>query len=296
MTTKTLSVLSYNFGLLSYQLAGLKIWEPAPHVEERYDGVAEALEEIDPDVVLGQEIFRAKHCHGLEARRAGRYDISRYDGRHCLQLNSGLIVLSKEPIMASRFFPFRDGPLDERFFFRKGALAVLIDSKEFGRIGLVNFHATVGGLFRHSGAKAAERYRARQIEQVVTIAARLSISADCVLVGGDLNAGPQTSPRNYWQFWDHGFIDTFNEVEHGDEPRITWDPNNSLNVRGPHRECPPQRCDHVFLHASSRRAYRIIESKVVLNEECVALPNRKWVTVSDHYGLLTKLQRVTGPA
>lgn len=86
-------------------------------------------------------------------------------------------------------------------------------------------------------------------------------------------------------------------------PDYTWDPNNPLNVIGPHSNCRGLRCDHIFLpptHLSKKLAqYEPHKSSVILREPRVLVDG--WcfgcvgstvlVTLSDHYGVYVELKR-----
>ncbi|KAJ1613086.1 sphingomyelinase C precursor [Cryptosporidium canis] len=86
-------------------------------------------------------------------------------------------------------------------------------------------------------------------------------------------------------------------------PDYTWDPNNPLNVIGPHSNCHGQRCDHIFLppaHLSKNLAqYEPHKSSIILREPRVMVDG--WcfgcvgstvlVTLSDHYGVYVELKR-----
>ncbi|KAK6588069.1 sphingomyelinase C precursor [Cryptosporidium xiaoi] len=84
---------------------------------------------------------------------------------------------------------------------------------------------------------------------------------------------------------------------------FTWDPNNPLNVIGPHSGCHGQRCDHIFLppaHLSKKLAFfEPKKSSIILREPRVLVDG--WcfgcvgsavlVTLSDHYGVYVELKK-----
>jgi endonuclease/exonuclease/phosphatase family metal-dependent hydrolase len=106
---------------------------------------------------------------------------------------------------------------------------------------------------------------------------------------GDINAGPEASPDNYKYLLERGFDDTIVAPDDmaASKTYVTWDNQNALNKRGPHANCPPQRCDHIFLNRGSQLVVQ--ERRRVLTEPVVPISESEMVTISDHYGLLVKL-------
>jgi endonuclease/exonuclease/phosphatase family metal-dependent hydrolase len=90
---------------------------------------------------------------------------------------------------------------------------------------------------------------------------------------------------------------SLHDLLHGEVLEPTWSPLNSLNIGGPHKHCPPQRIDHVFLRAKDIECARItpISSEVCLTAPVVPIDHRQKVSVSDHYGLFTELEIAPSP-
>ena len=126
---------------------------------------------------------------------------------------------------------------------------------------------------------AMEQIRAAQIQQIVDS----TDSSEKTLLVGDLNAGPDSSPDNYQQVLDAGFVDTF--FSNG----ITWDPANPLVEVGLESHLPPNVLTTSLLINSSQPGARSSTRQIVMDEK--PLQTRLGATpLSDHYGVLTTLR------
>jgi endonuclease/exonuclease/phosphatase (EEP) superfamily protein YafD len=259
---RQLHLITFNAGLL--RAAG-GLLQPAPYVTERLAALPHALIASGADLLFLQEVYgRRNRAAVADACRETFPHAASPPNRPHLGIDTGLMVLSREPIRAE-FHPFRAAVWEERLAGRKGFQYIRTSAGAF-----VNFHATAGGLWRHPESEAAERERARQIEQM------LGEAADARVFAGDLNAGPGVSDANYRLFAAQGLADAY-LLHNAEAP--TWDPANPLNESGPHQTSPPQRCDHIFV-----RGVEVIGSAIVFDRPTVATP-RGTVTLSDHYGV-----------
>lgn len=272
---REISLLTFNAGLLS-AFGGLL--EPAPFVRERLTSLPRALADFGADLVLLQEVYDWNNVHFVfrEARYCYPYGETPRKSRRC-SFGSGLVVLAREPV-TTEFHSFRAGIWEERLLAERGFLVV---RTLFG-LSIVNFHVTAGGIFRSPQSAATERTRARQIEEMLIAVGR---SETTLVLAGDLNAGPNVSDSNYRRLDLEGFVDVFALMN----PQLntpTWDPANPLNTGGPHRNSPPQRCDHIFVRSQDliRNRLEVVRSDVVLTDPMVSTPSGN-VTLSDHYGV-----------
>jgi Endonuclease/Exonuclease/phosphatase family len=260
-------LITFNAGLL--RAAG-GLLQPAPFVDERLAALPAALSASGADLVFLQELYGGKRRAAVAAACRDAFPHAAWpQTRARLGLDSGLLVLSREPV-AARFQPFRAAVWEEHLVGRKGFQVIETAAGVF-----VNFHATAGGLFRDPQNPLVEKTRARQIEQL------LGEAAEARVIAGDLNAGPGVSAANYGLFAERGFDDAY--LRHNQEAP-TWDPANPLNAGGPHQKSPPQRCDHIFV-----RGLEVIESAIVFDGAVVSTPHGM-VTLSDHYGVQATLR------
>jgi endonuclease/exonuclease/phosphatase family metal-dependent hydrolase len=279
-----LDLLTLNVGLLRY-MAG--VVQPAPFVAERLKALPSALVQSDADVILLQEIYGKKQKLSVIDALSGRYPHAFHgeDASRFYALDSGLLVLSRLPLRG-RFERFREGPLDERLFARKGFQIVEVELACGLECVLLNAHTTAGGAFTHPEHGIIDRHRDGQLRQLLVCAANAS---KLTVIAGDLNAGPRVSDGNYRLLESSGYSDLY--LESGaDQSAVTWDPANALNLKGPHRTSPPQRIDHFFGPTTGLRggAFRVTGAEILFREPRVET-TAGLVTLSDHYGLRLSL-------
>ncbi len=287
----TVSLLTLNCGLLRIGALGRVLLEPAPHIAPRLAALPEALRSVDADIVALQEIYRTAHKRAVMKTLADRWPHAVFpNGRPPHKLDSGLLVLSRWPIAASRFHPFKAAPRDERLFVHRGVFETVHATPGFGSLRLLSFHTTAGGTRHDPESATADAIRARQIDAILDLAEDGPNELATVLIG-DLNAGPPVSMDNYRQVMARGYADLFAEGA-GDAAAanaVTWDSQQPLNRRGPHAHQRPQRIDHVFLKRTWLARWRVAEARLVLTEPVVKVPGVGTVTVADHYGVLVRL-------
>jgi mRNA deadenylase 3'-5' endonuclease subunit Ccr4 len=64
-TPQTLTILSYNVGLLRLKLFGLTVFSNPPHAAERLPHIPEALRSANADIIFIQECYEEKHAKFL---------------------------------------------------------------------------------------------------------------------------------------------------------------------------------------------------------------------------------------
>ena len=284
----TISLTTFNVGLLSIRFLG-KTWvEPTPYIEERLSRLPEALLSTGADVIALQEIYEEPHRVHLSRALKEHYPHIKYHrAKSFARKENGLMFISKWPILSSKFFIYRNRPLDERIVMRKGALGVEIGWGEEGnRCWLWNTHTTAGGMMYHPESPKVDVMRDKQIRQLLDAARQCS---EQTIILGDLNTGPGVSDGNYRKLLAGGYVDAYEQVHGADDENVTWAPENPLNADGPHRTSPPQRIDHVLLSKEMFQALEVEEARIVFTEAIVPVEQSKQ-TLSDHYGLYVRLR------
>jgi endonuclease/exonuclease/phosphatase family metal-dependent hydrolase len=279
-----LRVLSLNAGLLS-RFCGLL--EPAPEVHARLAALPSALLSLEADVIALQEVYDADDRATLSRALKHVYPhVFASAATRAPRLGDGLVVFSRHPGEA-RALPYRDGPIEERWLAPKGVLSLRLPA--YGELSIVSTHTTAGGLFRHPESPFMNAVRARQIDQLLDVSACLGDGS--VVVAGDMNAGPGVSDENYRLFEARGYVDAYAAL-HPRGSGITWNPKNPLNVQGPHRRCPPQRIDHVFIRQRDLEQEQILlrHCAIVLDQATVPTSSGRRIPVSDHAGVLVELE------
>ena len=126
--------------LVTYNIWGLPSWMTGAR-PGRYPRIARELERLDPDIILLQEVWTAK------ARKAapdnGRWALARAAGQHSFFQQSGLVTLSKCPIVGGEFYPFSRAAFPDRFV-NKGVLKVTIQLAEGQVLNVWNVHLQEG--------------------------------------------------------------------------------------------------------------------------------------------------------
>ena len=275
-----LRILTFNTGLTEIRLFGAALYEDVPHVVPRAAHLAAALRTVGADLVLLQELVpqRVKlrltaELRDLYPHRAGIAEDSRFYG-------TGLLILSRPPMEDAACTAFAQQTLEEGLFGPRGMVACTVRAPGFGRLRVINLHATAGGAYRQHRRKGALDRRSAQLAEAIEAAA--APFDGTVVLGGDFNCSPVTAPRVGTRLQEAGFVDAAAGLSRG-----TWDPDNPLNrdrARG-----PAHRVDHVFVRPGSGRQVTVADARIVLDEPVVELSDSGSLPLSDHYGLLAAL-------
>lgn len=286
----TYRLMVWNVGMLQFRMGPFR-YEPVPYVQERLQAVPRALFESGADGVMLQELMDERDRRFVIESTRDFLPFVAHDGGTSggLRKGSGLVILSRHPILSSKFVPYTDAPWEEGLVMEKGVLRARIASP-VGTVCLHNTHAAAGGIGHPEHARC-DRIRARQLQE---LAATANVSEDnLVLIGGDLNAGPQASPENYRTVLREGFVDTYNAFFPGGAPfaDVDWDPQNALNDGGPHTTSPPQRITHILAKRSCWGRFRVTSASITQREPCVPVANGRLVTISDHAAVCVDFTR-----
>ena len=280
-----LSILTINAAIQDVRICSVSFYRPLDHIQKRLVTLADNIRQLQPDIVLLQELFHRNFQEQFHEKLADIYPYSAGFARRGpkLRLGNELITVSKYPLTDCRFIRFREMALEERLFTSKGIYSMQIEIPATGKFQLINFHMTAGGLWQHPEDNNMEKIRTSQVNQLIENA----MNNKPVILAGDLNAGPASSPDIYAQLLSAGFIDTFSEV---DAEGISWDPANPLVALNSEKHLPPQRVDHVFINPAARDYIRPESAGIVLDDPCIRLPGGKKIPVSDHYGVLVQFR------
>lgn len=274
-------VLTLNAYLLDVRLFGhIRVYKAAPHIEPRRKALLKALHDSGADIVCLQEVFRRPHRAALADGLKTVFPHAAGIDHPGIPLGTGLLMLSRHPIREVSPREFRAAFFEERLAIRMGMLDCVIELPDLGPTRVIDFHLCAGGLKHHPEALPAEAVRSRQIGEL--LAAAHAPGPKSVVLAGDLNSGPHTSPANYRQVLAGGFRDALAET--GSEA-FTWDPANPMITGELNRSLPPQRIDHVFL----RGPIAATAAGLALHEPRAELPDGRHVPVSDHFGLLAEI-------
>jgi endonuclease/exonuclease/phosphatase family metal-dependent hydrolase len=287
----TLSIATFNAGILYGQLFKQTVFEPVPFSKERIDKLAGFLSKLDVDVIGLQEIYNPEDKENLIQNVKQAYPYAIYFKRSQLLkvgFNNGMMFLSRVPILGADFEMYDKNPVTEKIVVDKGILSIAIKVND-QRIILSNTHTTAGGVMYHTESDKANQIRTKQIQQTMELTDSLAGLDDVKVILGDFNAGPGVSEVNYRDLIENGYVDSYELGCTENCQVITWAPDNKLNAHGHFPDSPPQRIDHIFIHRKKLNDFKVVEVGVILDKEVVPVENDELVTLSDHYGYFCKI-------
>jgi endonuclease/exonuclease/phosphatase family metal-dependent hydrolase len=169
-----------NLKLLTFNIWGLPSWMTGAR-SGRYPQIARELERLNPDIVLLQEAWTAKAREAAPAD--GPWSVARAFGQHSFFQQSGLMTLSRFPIVGGKFYPFTRAAFPDNFV-NKGVLKVIVRLPGGSLVNVWNVHLQDGGT------------PALKLSQVRELVAHVQAAEDgqmADLVGGDFNCTPESS-------------------------------------------------------------------------------------------------------
>jgi endonuclease/exonuclease/phosphatase family metal-dependent hydrolase len=211
------------FKLVTYNIWGLPSWMTGARAG-RYPRIARELERLNPDIILLQEAWTAKARKAAPA--SGRWAIARAAGQHTFFQQSGLVTLSKFPILGGEFYPFSQAAFPDRFV-NKGVLKVTIQLAEGQVFNVWNVHLQEGNW---------PKIRLSQVRELLSHVQAAEDGQIADLVGGDFNCTPE-SPL--CRELVNSLGPTVQQLG-GAAPFVTWE-----GLSG--RRCAGQTIDHIFI-------------------------------------------------
>jgi endonuclease/exonuclease/phosphatase family metal-dependent hydrolase len=259
---------------LTYNVWGLP--RPLLQKSSRFADIHRLLPSLRADVVALQETFD-RRTRVLDRIEGYSYLARGPKGRRLRQFNSGLLILSKHPIVAQHVVEFEGLCSGFDCLANKGMQHARIDVPGVGLIDVFNTHMNAFG---------AEDVRLEQVDLLAEFILRHSDPARRPIVMlGDYNYEPD-SPSYRRMMERLGIRDT--HVEHVnrtpglpdlDRDGISSDPRRNANVPSSQ---PPKRIDYVFTRSDGPRV-RVDRSRLVFD----APVNGQFL--SDHFGVMADL-------
>lgn len=268
MEQNELKLLTLNIGELEISLPYIGSFPLIIKKGARFRKFHSYIEKENYDVIMLQEISQTTRTR-LIKKLHHRYPYAAFDTSRKL-FRGDLLILSRFPITEQKFVPYRANTLFERIPITKGVLKATIEVS--GRtITLFNTHLTSVGLTQSGTTARVERIRSEQIRDVLQF---LHKQEHPVILAGDMNAGPETSPDNYEQLVST-FVDMFEFCDIPHEGHITWTPTNPYTQKI-YMSSPDQQVDGFYIQA---------KDIVRLNADFYVEVVLKNPVVSDHYGV-----------
>jgi endonuclease/exonuclease/phosphatase family metal-dependent hydrolase len=244
-----------NLRLLSYNIWGLPGWMTGAR-SGRYPRIARELERLNPDLILLQEAWTAKARKSAPA--TGSWWTARAAGQHTFFQQSGLMTLSKFPIIGGEFYPFSRAAFPDRLV-SKGVLKTAICLPDGSILNVWNVHLQEGG---------PAGVRRSQVQELVSRVQAAEDGQIADLVGGDFNCTPE-SP--FFQELQQALGPTVYELG-GEKPFVTW---NNLSAK----PGAGQTLDYIFV-----REHQVLQSVEAFARVAFAGPSPAQ-QLSDHLGL-----------
>ncbi|HWV98299.1 MAG TPA: endonuclease/exonuclease/phosphatase family protein [Candidatus Acidoferrum sp.] len=241
--------------VVTYNVWGLPSWMSGAR-SGRYPRIARELERLDPDVILLQEAWTANARKSAPVN--GRWSIARAVGQHTFFQQSGLVTLSRLPIIGGEFYPFSRAAFPDRFV-NKGVLKVTVRLPGGQVLNIWNVHLQDGG---------SPEIRYSQIREVEShvLAAEDGQIAD--LVGGDFNCTPESPFCRELADCVGPSVQQLG----GGEPFVTWDGLSANAGAG-------QTLDYIFIRGRNTLQNLRAASRVAF--AAASLQQR----LSDHLGI-----------
>jgi endonuclease/exonuclease/phosphatase family metal-dependent hydrolase len=282
----TLRLLTFNLGLLGFELKSRWRMPVDAHLRERLAAAPLVLSSVEADVIALQEIYSPADRRLLTRAMAARYPFSAGSPKMRSLTGNGLMVLSRFPILHSSFMPCHSAPLWTLPFWRQGLFAAEIELPLIGRTRLINVHIASSVPFGHADSNASKANRNREIGQLLSAA---NAQGQRAILMGDFNASPEVHPEDYFRIIDAGYLDAFVASNPHTSRGFTWDSANPLNARGRFHDAPSQRIDHVFVPDIQSPWLKPISAQIVLQDRAISTASGVRIPLSDHYGMLVTL-------
>jgi endonuclease/exonuclease/phosphatase family metal-dependent hydrolase len=241
--------------LVTYNIWGLPSWMTGQSTG-RYRQIAHELERLDPDFILLQEVWTPEAR--ISAPDNGRWASGRAAGQHTFFQQSGLVTLSKCPIIGGAFYPFSRSAFPDRFV-NKGALKVTVHLAGGKVLNVWNVHLQEGG---------SPEIRQSQVRELVSWVHAAQDGQIADLVGGDFNCTPESSLCGELV---NSLGPSIQQLG-GADPFVTWDGLSAKPGAG-------QTIDYIFIRECT--PYRDVQAS---QHVAFTAPSRKQ-RLSDHLGI-----------
>jgi endonuclease/exonuclease/phosphatase family metal-dependent hydrolase len=173
-----------NFGTIDLRIVSFNVWGLPGWMNgasaQRYSLIARQLEELQPDLVLLQEVWTKEARASAPSGR--QWSTAWSSGQANFFKENGLLTISRNPILGGEFHPFHASAFPDSLV-KKGALKVTIQIGDGLRLNVWNVHLQAG---------LADTTRSRQITELVHWVQDAHDGQIADLVAGDFNCTPDS--------------------------------------------------------------------------------------------------------
>ena len=282
---------------VTFNAWALPVRIPSQEKRRRLSRLPKALAELDADIIVLQEMFDVQARRRLLRELCPPYSTTpdAMGDRRILKLvkidaTGGLLVLSRLPIISSRFIPHPSGlgkKPDERVG-RKGAMLVQLETS-LGPMTLFAIHL-------YAGTKPVDsRVREAQLEPLLE-ALEAEANGGPVLLAGDINTSPtvrypeppgQDNPLSpeYGALVVAGFVDPLPPNPTPAARSATWVPSRNRYAALPYQETKTdERYDYILIRSGTSHTWSVKGARTVIDGGDSYL--------SDHVGVMVELDLV----
>ena len=180
--------------ILSWNIAALpRLFNFFGNPSDRITGIIEYLKKTDADIICLQEVFDEKILKRIISEMK-KYTISYQEKKGKGFISSGLLILSKIPILRSKFEIFTES-IGENSYAEKGVLVSRLASGDFHqKIYLLNTHLNANPMFTLSTLNP----NVIRKSQLMTLTKLLTNKSDLYLICGDLNQSEKSENFKYF--------------------------------------------------------------------------------------------------
>ncbi len=298
---QTISVLTYNLGLLRAQFVGDLVKNVNGRAKVLPAALVDFAEKNKVTVLALQEVWENDHAKDIAAalEKAG-YEVIRPAHKSGVGISSGLVTaFKKDDLTLSddgvHFVPFENAiKSGAEVLSGKGALSIELSPRKHPTVSLdiLNTHLQVLTVNSETGVskdRAATKAHQGQSELLKKTTAVWKEKGHPFLVVGDFNVGPALGKAEFdFLIKALDMNDVFETLKVA-EP--TWDRENPLIKTGRFPNDPSDRIDHILIHNGKSARLEAKRAQIVLNETMKELES----PLSDHYGAFAEVELAETP-
>jgi endonuclease/exonuclease/phosphatase family metal-dependent hydrolase len=238
----------------------------------RYRESMKAIEKLNPDFVVLQEVFSGK---GKRAFHSALYPFEVRGPRAFPKLtSSGLRMLSRYPVLRSAQTVFKHCQGDD-CLSRKGAVIMVVQLPDGQKLNVLGTHLN---------ARGGDPLRQKQLQQIKLLVDTYAEPAAPLIVSGDFNFGPNSDSYQYL-IQSLNARDAWTDTHSASELGITYDAFDNRYAHDyavqTHSELFKDRIDLIVSKNGLRSTIRTTDSQLIFNDAPL---------YSDHYGIWAKFE------
>ncbi|GBE59628.1 endonuclease exonuclease phosphatase family protein [Babesia ovata] len=221
------SMLTFNVGLLEVRMFGIQMYQNPGYTEKRLKCVPSEIRKANADVVAFQEVYSNHHARYIIRELQDLYPYAARDD--CLPVSedfeklyernkkkkkrgigmfhSGLLFLSKFPILCAKFHAWDVVTHLEAMLANKGYMEIFVDIPSVGKIAFYNMHMASASVNPESAH--IENVRNEEVKQILKRTEKACRLGFAPIIIGDLNAAPNNCASNYMSFLHSGWTDSY---------------------------------------------------------------------------------------